>query len=64
MLEALVFSYGLLASFVMAGVERNHRERRSHSRVLTYAGYVLCGTLTGLALALTGWLVGTATGIL
>ena len=55
MLEALVFSYGLLASFVMSGVERNHRARRSHPPVLLYAGYVLCGTLAGLTIALAGY---------
>lgn len=64
MLEALALSVGALTSFVVAGVERNHREQKANPPMLAHAGYALCGllgttavTLTGVAAAMgLGWL--------
>ena len=44
MLGAVVFTYGMLMSFVLSGASRNARERRPNPPVLQYVGYVLLGT--------------------
>lgn len=64
MFEVLAFSYGLLTSFVLAGVERNHRARRAHPPVLVYAGYALCGSLGTAALVGLAWAAGTTAGLI
>ncbi len=52
MFEIAAFSYGLLASFIISGIERNHRAQRAHPPILLYFGYFLCATLGGIALGL------------
>ncbi len=62
MLEVLAFSCSLLLSFVLTGVERNHRRRRPHAPVLVHAGYALVGLLGASAILLTGYAAGSALG--
>lgn len=52
MLGAIVFTYGMLASFVLSGASRNRKLRRPNPPILAYVGYVLCGLSGGLALML------------
>lgn len=52
MLGAIVFTYGMLASFVLSGASRNRRMKRPNPPILAYVGYVLCGLSGGLALML------------
>lgn len=49
MLGAIVFTYGMLMSFVLQGATRNARLRRPNPPMLQYIGYVLCGLSTGLS---------------
>jgi hypothetical protein len=51
MLGAVVFTYGMLTSFVLSGASRNRKLSRPNPRVLEFVGYVLCGT-SGMASAL------------
>lgn len=46
MVGPMVFTYGLLMSFVLSGASRNAKMRRPNPPVVQYTGYVLCG-LTG-----------------
>ncbi len=64
MLEVLAFSCSLLLSFVLTGVERNHRQRRPHAPILLYAGYALVGLLGASATLLTGYAAGSALGFI
>ena len=52
MLGAIVFTYGMLASFVLSGASRNRKLKRPNPPILAYVGYVLCGLSGGLALML------------
>ena len=49
MLGAIVFTYGMLTSFVLQGASRNRRLRRPNPPMLEYVGYVLCGLSAGLS---------------
>lgn len=49
MLGAIVFTYGLLTSFVLQGASRNARLARPNPPMLQYIGYVLCGLSAGLS---------------
>lgn len=64
MLEMLAFSCSLLTSFIVTGVERNHRQRRPHHPVLRHAGYALCGALGTAAVVLTGYAAGSVAGLI
>jgi len=55
MFETIVFTYGLLASFVLTSTTRNHRLQRPNPPILAYAGYVLCGVSGGLSVLLLLW---------
>lgn len=52
MLGAIVFTYGMLASFVLSGASRNRKMRRPNPPILSYVGYVLCGLSGALSLLL------------
>ncbi len=52
MLGSIVFTYGMLASFVLSGASRNRRLHRPNPPILAYVGYVLCGLSGGLSLML------------
>ena len=49
MLEFAAVTYGLLATFVLSALGRNHRERRPHPTFLRNFGYLLCGVSGGTA---------------
>ena len=49
MLGAIVFTYGMLMSFVMQGASRNARMRRPNPPMLQSIGYLLVGLSTGLS---------------
>jgi hypothetical protein len=62
MTGAVVFTYGMLTSFVLSGAERNRKMRRPNPKVLEWVGWVLCGTSAGgsgllLLHAATGWAI-------
>ncbi|MBS0284637.1 MAG: hypothetical protein JSS15_09485 [Proteobacteria bacterium] len=52
MVGPIVFTYGLLMSFVLTGASRNARLRRPNPPVMQYTGYVLCGLTGALSLML------------
>lgn len=64
MLEALALGCGLITSFVVTGVERNHRARRPHPPILSHFGYALCGALGATSIALTGYAAGSVLGLI
>lgn len=49
MVETMVFSYGMLISFVLTGAHRNNSVKRPHSQTLRNAGLVLAGSLATLS---------------
>lgn len=55
MLEAVVFTYGMLASFVLSGATRNAKARRANPRMLQYVGYVLMSFSAALGILLLGY---------
>ena len=59
MVETAVFTYGMLASFVLSGVSRNQKLARPNPRMLEGVAWVLLGSLIAtsallLLSALTG----------
>jgi hypothetical protein len=52
MLGSIVFTYGMLTSFVLQGATRNARLARPNPPMLRYIGYVLCGLSAGLSILL------------
>ncbi|QKS00072.1 hypothetical protein F9288_10865 [Sphingomonas sp. CL5.1] len=52
MVGPIVFTYGLLMSFVLTGASRNARLRRPNPPIMQYTGYVLCGLTGALSLML------------
>ena len=57
MLGAMVFTYGMLMSFVLSGASRNAKMRRPNPPVLQYVGYVLLGSTVAASLLLFGYAV-------
>ncbi|KQM38708.1 MULTISPECIES: hypothetical protein [Sphingomonas] len=57
MVETAVFTYGLLASFVLSGAARNKRMERPNPALLTYIGYLLVGMSAAASVLLTGYAV-------
>lgn len=55
MLGAVVFTYGMLMSFVLSGASRNAKQRRPNPRMLQYVGYVLIGTTAAASVLLFGY---------
>ena len=56
MFEFAAFTYGVLASFVLASFSNNKRAERSNPRILTLFGWGLMAFSLTLSLLLTGWL--------
>lgn len=52
MIEAMLFTYGMLVSFVLSGASRNQKMQRRNSRILEYFGYALLGCSATLSIAL------------
>jgi len=57
MVETAVFTYGLLASFVLSGAAHNQRAQRPNPAILNYVGYVLLGMSAAAAVLLSGYAV-------
>ena len=57
MVGVVVFTYGLLASFVLSGSSRNERMRRPNPPVMNYIGYVLFGMSAAASVLLSGYAV-------
>lgn len=57
MVEAAVFTYGLLASFVLSAASHNQRARRPNPPIMNYVGYVLLGMSAAASMLLTGYAV-------
>lgn len=55
MVETAVFTYGLLASFVLSAASHNQRARRPNPAIMNYIGYVLLGMSAAAAVLLTGY---------
>jgi hypothetical protein len=56
MFEFAAFTYGVLASFVLASFGNNKRAERPNPRILTLFGWGLMAFSLTLSLLLTGWL--------
>ncbi|KQT31433.1 hypothetical protein ASG29_15440 [Sphingomonas sp. Leaf412] len=52
MLGAVVFTYGMLMSFVLSGASRNAKLARPNPPILQYVGYVLLGATAAVSVAL------------
>ncbi|MBB5713833.1 hypothetical protein [Sphingomonas aerophila] len=57
MVGVVVFTYGLLASFVLSGASRNERMRRPNPPVLDYIAYLLFGMSAAASVLLSGYAV-------
>lgn len=57
MVEAAVFTYGLLASFVLSAASHNERAKRPNPPIMNYVGFVLLGMSAAAAVLLTAYAV-------
>ncbi|HEV2567395.1 hypothetical protein [Sphingomonas sp.] len=55
MFEFAAFTYGVLASFVLASISNNTRAERANPRILTMFGWCLMAFSLTLSLLLTGF---------
>ncbi|KQM66217.1 MULTISPECIES: hypothetical protein [unclassified Sphingomonas] len=55
MVETAVFTYGLLASFVLSAASHNQRAQRPNPPIMNYIGYVLLGMSVAATVLLTGY---------
>lgn len=55
MFEVAAFTYGVLASFVLASIANNKKAERADPRILTMFGWMLMAFSSTLAVLLTGW---------
>lgn len=55
MAEFAIFTYGMLATFVLSGASRNKKLQRRNPAVLEYIGYLLCGVSAGVGVLLLGY---------
>jgi len=53
MFGAIVFTYGLLTSFVLSGASRNRKLQRPNPPMLVHIGYVCFGFSIGLSVLMT-----------
>jgi hypothetical protein len=56
MFEVAAFTYGMLASFVLASISNNQKAQRDHPKLLTMFGWTLMAFSLTLSLLLSGWL--------
>ena len=55
MFEFAAFTYGVLASFVLASISNNKKAERANPRIVTLFGWGLMAFSMTLSLLLTGW---------
>jgi len=53
MLGAIVFTYGMLTSFVLSGAARNRKLQRPNPPMLVHAGHVCFGFSIGMSVLMT-----------
>ncbi|WP_314376304.1 hypothetical protein [Sphingomonas paucimobilis] len=63
MIEFAVFTFGMLASFVLSGLGRNKRAQRASPPMLRYMGLVLMGFSGALGMLLLGWAAAMMVGV-
>lgn len=56
MFEFAAFTYGILASFVLASISNNKRANRDNPRIVTLFGWGLMAFSLTLSLLLSGWI--------
>lgn len=57
MFEFAAFTYGVLASFVLASISNNQRANRENPRIVTLFGWGLMAFSLTLSLLLSSWLL-------
>lgn len=57
MFEFAAFTYGILASFVLASISNNKRANRATPRVVALFGWGLMAFSLTLSMLLSGWVV-------
>lgn len=57
MFEFAAFSYGILASFVLASISNNKKSARDNPRILTLFGWGLMAFSMTLSVLLSGWVL-------
>jgi hypothetical protein len=57
MFEFAAFTYGILASFVLASISNNKRANRETPRVVALFGWGLMAFSLTLSMLLSGWVV-------
>jgi hypothetical protein len=62
--EVAVATYGVLASFVLSGAERNKREGRPNPPMVEYTAFGLCAVSTAAAIGLPAWALGAYLGVI
>lgn len=55
MFEFVAFTYGLLASFILASIARNQKENRANPPIVTMLGWSLMSMSLTLSLLLASW---------
>jgi len=63
MLEFSVFTFGMLASFILSGLGRNKKAQRANPPMLHYMGLVMMGFSTTLGVLLLGWAAAMMVGV-
>ncbi|MDP1025704.1 hypothetical protein Q5H91_00620 [Sphingomonas sp. KR1UV-12] len=64
MVEVAVATYGVLASFVLSGAERNKRAGRPNPPMVEYTGFALCAVSTAAAIGLPVWAAANYLGVI
>jgi hypothetical protein len=62
MFEFAAFTYGVLASFVLASINSNSRANRASPAIVTLFGWGLMAFSLTLSLLLSGWIAYQAVG--
>lgn len=57
MFEFAAFTYGILASFVLASISNNKRANRENPRIVTLFGWCLMAFSMTLSVLLSSWAV-------
>jgi hypothetical protein len=60
MVELAALTYGVLVSFVLSALTRNHRGQRPNPAMLQVFGYMLCGVSIGACVILSAIALGMA----
>lgn len=55
MFEFAAFTYGLLASFILASIARNKKENRANPPIVTMLGWGMMSMSLTFSLLLAGW---------